>query len=76
MVLCCPRKFTKLIKPIHSSLRLQGHILAGYIDDNYNQGYTYQECLSTVLATVKVMFDTIPGDCLSWECSELGYHDN
>ena len=53
---CCPRKFTKLIKPIHSSLRLQGHILAGYID-NYNQGDTYQECLSTVLATVKLVTD-------------------
>ena len=52
---CCPRKLTKLIKPIHSSLRLQGHIVAGYIDDNYNQGDTYGECLNTVLETVKVM---------------------
>ena len=52
---CCPRKFTKLIKPIHSSLRLQGHIIAGLIDDNYNQGDTYKECLNTVLATVKLM---------------------
>ena len=54
---CCPRKFTKLIKPIHSSLRLQGHIIAGYFDDNYNQGDTCQECLSTVLATVKLVKD-------------------
>ena len=52
---CCPRKFTKLIKPIHSSLRLPGHIIAGYTDDNYNQGDTYEECLNTVLATVKLM---------------------
>ena len=33
----CPRKFTKLIKPVYSCLRLQGHILAAYIDDNYIQ---------------------------------------
>ena len=51
----CPRKFTKLIKPVHSSLRLQGHLLAGYIDDNYNQGDTYRKCLITMLETVKLV---------------------
>ena len=53
----CPRKFTKLIKPVHSGLRLQGHILAAYIDDNYTQGDTYTECLTTVLETLKLFVD-------------------
>ena len=53
----CPRKFTKLIKPVHSRLRLQGHILAAYIDDNYTQGDTYTECLTTVLETLKLFVD-------------------
>ena len=53
----CPRKFTKLIKPVHSCLRLQGHILAAYIDDNYTQGDTYTECLTTVLETLKQFVD-------------------
>ncbi|CAB4025485.1 Transposon Tf2-6 poly, partial [Paramuricea clavata] len=65
----CPRKFTKLIKPIHSSLRLQGHLLAGYIDDNYNQGDTYQECLTTVLETVKLVTEL--GFCVHPEKSCL-----
>ena len=53
----CPRKFTKLIKPVHSYLRLQGHLLAAYIDDNYTQGDTYTECLTTVLETLKLFVD-------------------
>ena len=53
----CPRKSTKLIKPVHSCLRLQGHILAAYIDDNYIQGDTYTECLITVLETLKLFDD-------------------
>ena len=65
----CPRKFTKLIKPVHSSLRLKGHLLAGYIDDNYNQGDNYQECLSTVLETVKLVTEL--GFCVHPEKSCL-----
>ena len=53
----CPRKFTKLIKPVHSCLRLQDHILAAYIDDNYTQGDTYTECLTTVLEKLKLFVD-------------------
>ena len=53
----CPRKFTKLIKPVHSRLRLQGHILAAYIDDNYAQGDTYTESLTSVLEILKLFAD-------------------
>lgn len=48
---------SKLIKPVHSCRRLQGQILAAYIDDNYSQGDTYTECLNTVLETVKLFLD-------------------
>ena len=65
----CPRKFTKLIKPIHSALRLLGHLLAGYIDDNYNQGDSYQQFLTTVLETVKLVTEI--GFCVHPEKSSL-----
>ena len=64
-----PRKFTKLLKPVHSSLKLKGHILAGYIDDNYIQGDNCQECLSTVLETVKLVAEL--GFCVHPEKSCL-----
>ena len=38
----CPRKFTKIIKPVHPCLWLQGHILEASIDDNYAQGDAYR----------------------------------
>ena len=30
-----PRYFTKLLKPVYSTLRQKGHLNAGYIDDSY-----------------------------------------
>ena len=46
--------------PIHSSLRLQGHTLAYYIDDNHNyKGDNYQEFLNAVLETVKLVTEFI-----------------
>ena len=41
---CCPRKFTKLMKPVFATLCKKGHILASYIDDTYLQGDTKEEC--------------------------------
>lgn len=32
---CCPRKFTKLIKPIYAELRKKGYINVPYLDDSY-----------------------------------------
>ena len=50
----CPRKFTKLLKPVYHNLRVHGHVSLGYIDDSYLQGDTYQECLANIVATVKL----------------------
>ena len=33
----CPRMFTKLLKPVYSTLRQKGNALIGYIDDLYIQ---------------------------------------
>ena len=52
----CPRKFTKLIKPLLSELHLKGHIVAGYIDDFYLQSDSYNGCIENVIDTI-LMFD-------------------
>ena len=40
--LCCdPRKFTKLMKPPIATLRLDGHIIAIYVDRLINVGLTF-----------------------------------
>ena len=48
----CPRKFTKLLKPLFAYLRQKGHLITAYIDDNYIQGNTYDECAHSVLDTI------------------------
>ena len=53
-----PRYFTKLLKPIYSTLRKMGHVIMGYIDDSLLVGDTYQECTNNVLDT-KCMFEKI-----------------
>ena len=52
----CPRKFTKLLKPVCCCLRKKGH--SAYIDDSYLQGDGYQDCLANVVDTVK-LFDLL-----------------
>lgn len=54
----CPRKFTKLLKPVYCHLREKGHLSSGYIDDSYLQGDIYQDCLANVVDTVK-LFDKL-----------------
>ena len=49
---CCPRKFTKLLKPVFSSLRKMGYVTAGYIDDTFLQGESYTECFQNVVDSV------------------------
>ena len=34
----CPRKFTKLMKPVFATLRQLGHFSSGYIDDSWLMG--------------------------------------
>lgn len=54
----CPRKFTKLLKPVYSYLRQLGHMSASHIDDSYLQGDDYTDCVNNVLATLK-LFDSL-----------------
>ena len=49
-----PRKFTKLTKPLIACLRIEGVIVAIYIDDNIVIGDTYEECLIGTIKTVKL----------------------
>ncbi len=50
-----PRVFTKVLKPIFSSLRHKGYVSTIYIDDVCLQGQTYQECQNNVLDTVLLL---------------------
>lgn len=54
----CPRKFTKLLKPVYCYLRKNGHLSSGYIDDSYLQGDGFSDCLANVVDTIK-LFDTL-----------------
>ena len=51
----CPRKFTKLLKPVNSHLRQLGHISVSHIDDSYLQGDDYEDCDNNVLDTAKLL---------------------
>ena len=50
-----PRCFTKIFKPVYATLRRAGHDNVGYIDDQYLQGDTKDECLSNVSNTVALL---------------------
>lgn len=54
----CPRKFTKLLKPVNCNLRKKGHVSSGYIDNSYLQGDEYKDCLTNVIDTIK-LFDSL-----------------
>ena len=49
------RCFTKILKPVYATLRRAGHDNVGYIDDQYLQGDTKDECLSNVSDTVALL---------------------
>ena len=51
----CPRKFTKLLKPVYSYLRKKGHLSSCYIDDSYLRGDGYQDCLANVVDTIELL---------------------
>ena len=46
-----PRIFTKLLKPVYSTLHSKGHLSSGYIDDSYLQGDTVEECQQNITDT-------------------------
>jgi hypothetical protein len=50
----CPRKFTKLLKPVFSNLRSIDHLSVIFIDDSYLQGADFNLC-----TCVKNVKDTI-----------------
>jgi len=54
----CPRKFTRLLKPVYSYLRQLGHLSASHTDDSYLQGDDYNDCERNVRDTVK-LFDSL-----------------
>ena len=49
------RKFTKLTKPPLAVLRLEGIVIAIYIDDLIILGETYEECLTGSIKTIKML---------------------
>ena len=52
-----PRHFTKILKPVYSTLRKRGHLNVGYIDDSYLQGYNESECALNVADTRALFTD-------------------
>ena len=55
---CCPRKFTKLMKPVFAMLRQMGHQASPYIDDSFLTGSSYEDCAANVVDTTKLI-DTL-----------------
>ncbi|MES9881024.1 MAG: reverse transcriptase domain-containing protein [Sedimenticola sp.] len=52
-----PRVFTKVLKPVFSTLRSRGHVSTAYVDDSCLQGATFQECEVNIRDTVELMDD-------------------
>ena len=52
----CPRKFTKLLKPVYSVLPQLGHASSPYIDNSYLQGDDYYSCLANVIDTIRLIY--------------------
>ena len=50
-----PRIFTKMMKPVISTLRLMDHIIAIYIDDLLNVGDDFDDCLRNVMDTLRLL---------------------
>jgi hypothetical protein len=49
-----PRLFTKITKPVYSTLRKMGHENCSYIDDSFLQGQNVPECRLNVIDTVNI----------------------
>ena len=52
-----PRLFTKITKPLFSTLRERGHLNSPYIDDVLLVGDTWRECALNVRDTVEISLD-------------------
>ena len=51
------RVFTKLLKPVFSTLRELGYESVIYVDDSLLQGDTFNECMENVLTTLRALRD-------------------
>ena len=51
------RVFTKLLKPVFSTLRELGYESVIYVDDSLLQGDTFNECMENVLTTLNALQD-------------------
>ncbi|XP_068757998.1 uncharacterized protein [Montipora capricornis] len=51
----CPRKFTKLLKPVFSLLRQQGRISVEYIDDSWLMADNFSQCTKNVFYTISLL---------------------
>ena len=52
---CCPRMFTKLLKPVFASLRKKCHKSVVFIDETLLFGQNYDQCKENVIATVTAL---------------------
>ena len=50
-----PRIFTKILKPVYSVLRKNGHVNLAYIDDSLLISETYNDCLHNISDTCKLV---------------------
>lgn len=50
-----PRKFSKVLKPVYSTLRKMGHNSMGYIDDSFLEGKNYTLCKRNIKDTIELM---------------------
>ena len=57
---CCPRLFTKMLRPVYASLRQTRDEILPYIDDSYLPGDTEQECWRSVKNTALLLQDSSP----------------
>ena len=51
----CPRKFTKLLKPIFSTLRNKGHMSVIFIDDSFLIGFNFAQCVQNLIDTLTLL---------------------
>ena len=56
-LVCCLRTFTKLLKPVFSTLCKQSNESVCYIDDAYLNGPSYEQCQANIRNTVHLFED-------------------
>ena len=52
---CAPRLFTKLLKPVYSTLREEGISIVGYIDDTFLAVESEEACIKAVERTIELL---------------------